>query len=616
MVHGRLGSSSIHPNASERNRSNSEGFIQASIANRSKRLGLGRKYTDLGTLDETRPYRNSHLRGLSHGSVLRTQATRNDGNSPPIPGSPRGRKKETATPRLTCISEHGTGSGAGRHSVIDAAKGTLYSLFHVHLHISTLINMITDDSRESNLEIIFYNATVHLDHLNESLENANKIAEHDVQRLKKKVPVIKHECEACITAYIHVGSQLRAHASKMVTLAEPKYVRSLMLVIYNSMVELRNAASFLGADISLRGNNAKKHIAKRSMRDRIMEPVVTPTRERQKPQRRFRSETMIHHVPAPLNYPPPPAPPTTAYPLPPPPVPLTLGSRSRSSSRSNAILNLSSSSSLANTPRSGESFPTISTTAGVSSRISPMTGLDEFEEERIFEKIFFQLTAACRSALQALPLAVRQFHHYLETTSDDSQAQQALRNLWSKILSRTRTCQEVSEALDARLSNMKLKEPGGGMRNQRAFWQLCKTFFQSFVDLITDMREVKQLGLLPQEIVVTLRPVQKANKEAGRLIEASPWAPLAELNTSNATPPYSQIQTPSSATLSLQNGFSPQSVQIPVTPLGAALGAAAQATVPTTPASASSDRFFAGDVFQRADSLLSMQTTAPMFTRR
>src|SRR5204863_502222 len=65
----------------------------------------------------------------------------------------------------------------------------------------------------------------------------------------------------------------------------------------------------------------------------------------------------------------------------------------------------------------------------------------------------------------------------------------------------------------------------------------------------------------------------------------------------------------------LTNGLSPQSVPLPATPLSAALGPAAQATVPSTPASAYSDRFFAGDVFQRADSLLSMQSAMPLFYR-
>lgn len=53
-------------------------------------------------------------------------------------------------------------------------------------------------------------------------------------------------------------------------------------------------------------------------------------------------------------------------------------------------------------------------------------------------------------------------------------------------------------------------------------------------------------------------------------------------------------------------GTSPLSAQMPATPLSAALGPAVQATVPSTPASLYGDSFFKGDVFQRADSLLSM----------
>jgi small subunit ribosomal protein S23 len=248
--------------------------------------------------------------------------------------------------------------------------------------------------------------------------------------------------------------------------------------------------------------------------------------------------------------------------------------------------------------------------------------LDELEEERIFEKIFFQLTSAYTSALQAVPHVSRQFSQCLES-AEQGRAPQELCALWSKLIYRCRVCLEISEALHVRLSSMKVKEPGGGVRNQREFWQLCKTFIQAFVELVTDMREAKNLRLLPSDIVITLRPVQKASREAGRLIDASPWSYLAELNTSNPTGMYPpQLQTHhlqhysglSGSTLT--NGMSPQSVPLPATPLSAALGPAAQATVPSTPASAYSDRFFAGDVFQRADSLLSMPNAMPLFYRR
>lgn len=254
-------------------------------------------------------------------------------------------------------------------------------------------------------------------------------------------------------------------------------------------------------------------------------------------------------------------------------------------------------------------------------RINPLTGLDEIEEERIFEKIFCQLTAAYTAALQALPHARRHFMRNLEV-AEQNQEYEDIRMLWNNLIRRCRVCLEVSEALGLRLSNMKIKEPGGGIRNQREFWQLCKTFMHSFVELVTDMREVRSMHLLPPEVIVILRPVQKASREAGRLIEASPWSYLADMAPGNGPPAIYGPPLPSQ-TPHHQNPHHPQlntslspSITLPATPLSAALGPAAQATVPSTPASAYSDKFFEGDVFQRADSLLSMPNQAPFFTRR
>jgi hypothetical protein len=132
------------------------------------------------------------------------------------------------------------------------------------------------------------------------------------------------------------------------------------------------------------------------------------------------------------------------------------------------------------------------------------------------------------------------------------------------------------------------------------------------------------MQLLPSEIIITLRPVQKASREAGRLIEASPWSFLADINANQPAiygPPLQtqQAQHQQSASTSLlqpNSGLSPQSVPLPATPLSAALGPAAQATVPSTPVSTYSDRVFVVDVFQMADTLLSMQNQAPFFSRR
>ena len=162
---------------------------------------------------------------------------------------------------------------------------------------------------------------------------------------------------------------------------------------------------------------------------------------------------------------------------------------------------------------------------------------------------------------------------------------------------------------------------------------------QSFVELVTDMKHAKDLRLLAQEIIVVLKPVQKASREAGRLVETSPWGYMTEASVVetpvNASyingfdgygsalnsfdghyqtlqPSHLQIQSASAIQSTVPSGVpssqppsigaSPVSTQLPATPLSAALGPAARATVPSastgsTPASAHVDGFFSGNVF-------------------
>jgi hypothetical protein len=522
--------------------------------------------------------------------------------------------------------------------IVQGAKGILFSLFQIHSHMSTLINVIKgDDARRHSLEIVFYNASTHVEQLNEALETIVDMDpdNRDFARISSDV---KRECVTCLMAYTHVGAQLRQGTPRIVEQGDPRYVRSLMLVIYGSLLELRNACISLGASSlairkghdTLRDKPADLGGEQVQILSEALPAVAsTPTREPTQPMRRFRSDTMIQHPQNGLGA----SIPSAAYQIStaspgattPSSTTMMFGSRSRSNSRATTTLSSTAASSLA-TPRSGESFPPIPTMPGT--RINPVTGLDEFVEEQIFEKIFKQLTAAYNAALHALPSASHQFSRCLEI-AETTREPEEIRVMWNNLIRRCNACFESSEALGQKLLTMKVKEPGGGARNQKDFWQLCKVFMQSFVDLVTDMREVRNMQLLPPDIVTILRPVQKASREAGRLIETSPWSYFADVPAAPHIPyvygpplqtsqhhPSSSAPAPYLSSSGRLPGASPQSSAIPATPLSAALGPAVQATIPSTPASAYSDRFFAGDVFQRADTLLSMQNQAPYLYRR
>lgn len=618
--YSRPGISPYSNSSNERIRSNSEGIIPLSA--RNKRMGLISRKTDLSTLDETRPYRNSHLRGLSHGSLLRTNSTSaRNGSTSSSPGSPRGERRKARdgpSRRMSSLPEHK--EETAQTPIVKGAKGILFALFQIHSHIYTLINVIKGDgARRDSLEIVVYNASTHVEQLDEALQEIVMMApdDRDFVRLSNDV---KRECVTCLKAYTHVALQLRQGSQRIVSQGDARYVRSLMLTIYGSLLELRNSCISLGASLVPSQKSTPVNQPQVAPSDR-MPAKATPPRETSNPSRRLRSETMIQHPQNGPNAPSLPSAILSPGASTPNSVTFNYGTRSRSSSRSATLLN-SGPPSLA-TPRSGESFPLMSS-ASTATRINPVTGLDELVEEQTFEKIFEQLTAAYNTALNALPSARSQFSRCLEI-AEQTREPENIRILWNGLIRRCNACYETSEALGQRLLTMKVKEPGGGIRNQREFWQLCKAFMQSFVDLVTDMREVRSMQLLPPDIVAILRPVQKASREAGRLIEASPWSYLADMGSMPPPaiygPPLHTTQhhtSSSSAFLLGRNNLnaSPQSSTVPATPLSAALGPAAQATIPSTPASAYSDRFFAGDVFQRADTLLSMQNQAPYSYRR
>ena len=682
-------------NGSDRNRSNSEGLLQASILLKNKRMGLLRKEkVELESMDEQKnSNRLSHLRGFSHGSALKSRSA----NSPNIasstfsnPGSPKDARKDRSgyVRRLSSLPEHKRKS-ARRSPVVEGAKGVLYALFQVNPQIQGLIGVIKGkDAKRSSLEQIFFNASSHVERLNQALEKAEVLEEEDVTARDSTEQSIQRDCTSCIMSYTHIATQLQHNVSKIVSSTDTRYVRTLMLQLYGSMIELKNAIIGFGVDIrpvserssSMSSNELQMKTIKITA---STGQTVTPTRARpngiMRPMQRYRSDTTIQH-PALKVVP--------EYAEPQPQVPAipteiqrqingttfgdgvyhgsapsfstistfnsSFASRSRSNSRNTYLgyLGSSATTSIANTPRSGESFalpPPPQTALPI--RVNPLTNMTEAQEEAEFEKIYLGMTRAYESALIAIPTVNKYFARHLEV-AEDNRAPKEVRDLWQTLIWRCKHCVDLSEQLQKRLKNMRLKAPTSvGLsgstdgRQDRTFWQLCKSLVSSFVELVQDMKEAKGRRLISQDIVHVLRPVQKSTQAASKLIDASPWGYLADngapiiqpLLTNHHTPytsglagiqPLGQYHPahfvhqshPSSASasnasiVSMQmplNGASPLSAALPATPLSAALGPAAQATVPTTPAtstpaSAYGDQFFSGNVFQRADSLLNM----------
>jgi hypothetical protein len=590
---------------------------------------------ELGVLDEPRSNRNSfHYRGLSHGSVLkdRQSALRNGISSGSSnPGSPGGSEGHQFVRRLSSLPEHKSVPKAA-NKIIEGAKGVLYSLHLVHPLLGQMLSVVRDNtSKRSSLERIYYNTSTHLEKLDQELHSYDNISSSDEGQRVRSIKIVGSVSRACIQAYQHVGNLLLESGPQLIANGDERYIRTLLLLIQGATVEGKNARTNMGTSSKdLKTSKIEKPFVATLREDLpkvTVRPITPLTQDVPHTGRRLRSDTANGH----------PRFPGTARPAvnPQSAVPLYINGRSRSNSRSNTLAT-SANSSLVNTPRSGESFSALGTgaLAGPGSILSGQ-GYSDHEQDAAFEKIYLNLSKSAEHSLSAVPMVKAQFARSLEM----GQGKYAFKNateLWSRVIGHCQYCVDCGDQLKRRLSTVKLKDPE--VRGSSEFWRVYTRFANAFIRLVDSIKEAKQAEVLPADVPRILKPVHNAIKLTNVAIQASPWASVL-LTNSNSPPQQGTIgqQWPGSGHLGTHvnarlNGYSrgrgdsvssnlaSPFINIPATPLSAALGPAAQATIPTTPSlttptsAVGLDRSFQGDVFQRAESYLALQQTT--FYRR
>jgi len=346
---------------------------------------------------------------------------------------------------------------------------------------------------------------------------------------------------------------------------DPRYIRTMMMLLYNSIMELRVTANEATIGLSLRES---KDRANSQGFGETIRPVyresasATPTAERPTP--RSRTGTLVQHPSSTLRV-------ATDVPVP----HVHLNGRLPQQQLASA------------TPRSGESF------ASIDSRFAA----DFSGEERIFDKIFLSLQKSTELVMRTLPNFNKQFNAAKSKAEAERQPEHIVQ-CWRGLSIKCTVAIRETEILKNRLSRIKLKEPG--IRTDPGFWTLCKSFIDAWAEYGSKLKSSMDLVQLSPDIRSRLRPIQVGIKETNQLIMASPWANLFRQAGSYADHPnmYSPVSNLS--------GTSMATMQMPMTPQSAALGPAVQATVPATPQSASFAHAFNGNVFERANAFISM----------
>ncbi|KAL1635479.1 RAM signaling network component [Diplodia intermedia] len=596
-------------NGNERNRSHSEGAGAGTM--RSKRMGMvtRKATTDLAPVNEGRPNGPSHARGFSHGSAL------SDFPGSGFPSSSANgdasRSRLNSIRPLSDLVEHKPWSNE-YDDAVQACRLSAESALDFLAPTERLLRRVNLPSQHA-LMTQFQKTRASAYALSELVNRYNALTEDQEDEADYLFSKLLDESEACMDLLIELEIQMHDSEDEVGRAVNDPGVRSAWRAQINAQymgaVEARNACEVLGVEFA-EPTKADARYARSS---------TTPTQTMPHPDQRLQAaQGMGFDTNGNAN---------GVYGLTPPMHP---------NGRTNTLTSIAS----AATPRSGESFVTLGSVA--ISRTSTMRSVDEADEEQIFERIWQKLRHACAFTLQNLPVCHERFEQACISARDDGERGHMAYPRWMRVLERSTEAHQAATSLNEVLKTIKLRD--AEFRNSQRFWELCTAWVKAWSDLAVAVKQLGQMGQLPEDVKQVMKPVQKAVKEAGGAITASPWSHLAVRNDSSAVfPPQSALSMRSSDTRHLGHGFNGLSTSsmpgpintaiplhanynhsatpsssmglvtpVPATPLSAALGAAAQATVPSTPGHAPTSTpvdppmtgRFAGNVFERADRLL------------
>ncbi|KAI1825429.1 RAM signaling pathway protein [Xylaria intraflava] len=559
-------------NPNERLRSNSETVLQPYKSERpperNKRMGImPRKPSGLGTLDEGQANnRFSHYRGLSYGSSM--TGTLNSGisiASPGIPAEPL-LQRPNYVRRLSVLPEQRRESKVV-DPILECAKGILYAIFQIHPMIQLVSRLTTDcTAKHSSLEIVFYNTNVHVEELEQEIQKHEAALDQGGSASRENENV-QRAVVTLINAYSHVCTLLVGNMDTIVDNCDPRYIRTMMLLLYNSIMELRVSAfeaSKGGATGYVPTYNARWPGLDSTIKPHSREASIISTIGRPSIVTKHRMGTLFHD-PSHLRV-----------------------ATDASLSYLHGNMNNRTAQIMAATPRSGESF---------ASSTDPRYPTDFSPEERQFEKIFLSLQKSTDLLMRTLPGLKIQFSSS-KRGAEIQRCPDTVLHAWRALITKCGIAIKETEILQTRLSRIKLKEQE--IRTDTIFWSLCKRFIDSWAEFGNKLKQSMDQVNLSMDVKSRLRPIQISIKESSSLIMASPWGNIfrrAE-HFSDAASQYSSNH--------YSSGSTSTPMQLPMTPQSAALGPAVQATVPSTPLTGSFANVFSGNVFERADALISM----------
>ncbi|KAF5571063.1 RAM signaling pathway SOG2 [Fusarium phyllophilum] len=197
-----------------------------SVAHVNKRFGL-QQIPQLPSTDRL----SQHLRGLSLNTTVYPRAQLQEPKDHPI--SSIGELLNIVPVSRSNI----------RDPLLEMARTVFFSIHRIHWLIEALSDLTSDGgSRRSSLQMVAYNASLHLGELGEQIQTyAAQVDE--MSKIKQNMSQIRRACSVLTKAYIPICSQLCRNIEVLVERAEGRFVYDLICSLYASIMGLR--AEFL-----------------------------------------------------------------------------------------------------------------------------------------------------------------------------------------------------------------------------------------------------------------------------------------------------------------------------------------------------------------------------------
>lgn len=170
---------------------------------------------------------SQHLRGLSLSAAMSSSALSQEPKDNPTP-SPEELLK------IIPISKSNI-----HDPFLDMSRTAFFSVHRIHWLVEALSSLTSDGGhKRSSLQMVVYNASLHLGELGRQLQNYDSGAGQNHDTIQK-ANQIRRACTVLIKAYLPLCSQVCQNVGLLVERAEERFVHELLCLLYASTMGLR-----------------------------------------------------------------------------------------------------------------------------------------------------------------------------------------------------------------------------------------------------------------------------------------------------------------------------------------------------------------------------------------